>query len=171
MTEDLMRAGWARFGQLLEVVLTTVGYNLAVYGASLYAVQVMRTARTVFDYTVALYIIASALVMAAKGAEMVHRKWGEYARVEQFAESAADGAPPGFRVWHNPSLDVSTQSRSSVRNINILAVATLVGLVVVVSCFQILVMTDFNLLASALRVLPPLIIAGYAGYMWATASK
>ncbi len=160
--ENLMRGLAARLGALLEVVLTSVGFNIVVYGASLYAMHVVRTARTVFDYTVALYIIASALVMAAKGAEMLHRKWNENVAME-----VASLKQPG--AWYNPSVEVSAKSRGSVKVINILVVALLAGFVIVVSGWRIF--ADVPLLEALARIVPPLAVAAYAAYAWAQASK
>ncbi len=161
--ENLMRGLAARAGQLLEVVMVSVGFNLAVYAASLYAVHTVKTARTLLDYTVALYIIASALVMAAKGAEMLHRKFGEYAAMELASEKANPQA------LQNPSVHVSAQSRSSVMVINILAVLTLAGLIIIVAGYQII--RQASAPEAAACILPPLLIAAYAGWVWANAAK
>ncbi len=162
--ENLMRGAMARFGQLLEVVMTSVGYNAIVLAMSVYAVHTVRTARTAFDYTVALYIVAASMFVAAKGAELIHqRKWAEYDLIEKQAEAKSPEA------LVNPSVHVAAQSRANVKIVNIGLVATLALFAVVVSCWEIFGLV--SILGALGRILPPLVLAIYAGYCWASFSK
>lgn len=157
----------ARFGQLLEVVMVNVVFNAVVFGACIYALSLVASAEQIKDSWMrpffALCIIAGAMCLTAKGADLIHgRKWLEYNQMEQKAQ-AQDGA------IENPSVDVSKKSRKSILVINVLGIVVLALPVIVIGSYQLL--TRLDLLPALGLIVPTVSITFYAAYIWLSSSK
>jgi|GEM_PF-6097832 hypothetical protein len=162
MNEDLMRGAIARLGQLAEVVAVNVAFNSLVAIMALFGVYLVTAVRTPQAYQLAPYVVAGSVAMAAKGAVLLHRKWNEYAEAELVSEG-------GRNAWHNPSLDVSSQSKSAVLIANIGAVVSILVPVLIYSYIQIAIDSP-TALAAVVRILPSLVLTLLSAWAWARAS-
>jgi hypothetical protein len=156
--ENLMRAGVARIGQLLEVIGVSLVFNPMIFGASLFSVYLVTGVRTPQAYYAAPYVIAGSVSMAAKGGDLLHRKWDEYDAAERQSQ-----AQPG--AWRNPSIEVSKGSRTRVLIANVLA-AIAIPVPVFFLSYRGSVENGKTKRRAFLQILPPLLITIFSAYAW-----
>jgi len=160
--ENLMRGAIARSGQLLEVILVNVIFNILAVTMGLFGVYLVAVVRTPQAYMFAPYVIAGSMALAAKAGFLLHRKWSEYAKVERVSEQHAG-------AFVNPSVNARNESRVSVGIANLMAVAAIALPVLIYSYMQI--WTQSPSMIGVLQVLPSLGITILSVWAWIDSAR
>jgi hypothetical protein len=135
------------------VIVTDVLFTVITLGLNLFAMWLMADVQTREAFIFAPFLVAASLILAGKGADLLHRKWSEYEAMENERLGRKDITEPN--VLPNPMLDVARLSKQLMA----ICDATVVLMLAPVT----LLMSFDSLANSAPDMLWPVTIASSAG--------